>query len=279
MTKKNFKIIGLMVFAVVVFTAFPVVAAPNQGANSNGVVSGKSISAGAKTLGQAFCKLAANATGKITSRIANRDGLLTRKRSEIETRLAKNRTTRDGKLAEFRTRWDGRRDDVYNKLKTMTTTDAEKAALAEFKLTVEAAVTTRKTVVDAAIKEYRDGMDKIVADHATSVDATVAAYRSAVDAAIQKAKDNCANSTDAATVRETLHNELKTARDKLKSDIQAIDNISEQLNALMETEKAAVQKAIDDFKVTYENAKNTLKTVFNEANSNSANNNAANSEQ
>ena len=53
---------------------------------------------------------------------------------------------------------------------------------------------------------------------------------------------------------------MKAARDKFKSDRQAIERINH--SALAQTHRQAIQKAISDFKAAMEKARADLKAAF-----------------
>jgi hypothetical protein len=68
-------------------------------------------------------------------------------------------------------------------------------------------------------------------------------------------------------VRTELKADLKTARDKYKSDIQAAEKIGDSIQALIKARRDAVAKAIEDFKAALEKAKVDLKAAWGETTS------------
>jgi len=90
----------------------------------------------------------------------------------------------------------------------------------------------------------------------------VATFKSSVDAAVTKAKTDCDAGVTPATARQTFTASVKTAKDKLRSYIQALDKIGPQVEALAKTRNDAVRAANQTFKTTLEQAQATLKAAF-----------------
>jgi hypothetical protein len=78
--------------------------------------------------------------------------------------------------------------------------------------------------------------------------------------AVQKAKDDCAAGVDANQIRTTFMAALKAGKDKYNSDRQTIEKISTK--TLVEIRQTAFKKALDDFKVAIQAAKDKLRAAF-----------------
>ena len=81
-------------------------------------------------------------------------------------------------------------------------------------------------------------------------------------AALDKSKSDCAAGTDPAAIRETLRAALDAAKTKLRSDLQAVEKLGDATKALIETRRAAHDKAMADFKIALDKAKADLRVAF-----------------
>lgn len=213
-------------------------------------------------LGEAFCsRLTTFNTAKET-KLAEWDNKLSAKRAEREGIIEKRHAERDIKLAEKRADLDSRRLAGYEKLLGKATTDEQKAAVEKFKLSIEAAVVVRRSAIDVAVTDFRTGIDKAIADRKAGMDAALATFKASIKTAEAKAAADCAAGVDPVTVRTNLKNSIAAARDKFKTDREAVVKVSDQVKALNTVRKAAFDKAFADFKATVELARNELKAVF-----------------
>ncbi len=209
---------------------------------------------------------------KIDELLSKVNERMEQKEEKIEERIQnriqqaeKNSEKRDENLTEFRTDADEWREESYAKLEARAKTDEQKAAVEEFKETIEAAVETRRAAIDAAIDAFRDGVDDAWAEHKSSIGGVANTYREAVQTAFEKAKSDCEDGVDAKTVRANLHASLQAARSQLKEDRAGVAKLRDLMNDLVEAKRTAFEKAIADFKAAVEAAREELKKSFPES--------------
>lgn len=200
----------------------------------------------------------------IEQRITDRKEKIQDRWQQIDNTLFQRRDERDTKLTEFRSTRDEARQAAYAKLEAKATTNEEKAAVQTFKTTTEAAVATRKAAIDDAISSLRKALDNAKTNHRDAVDTAITQFTNAKSTAISQAKTACSSNVDGQTVRETLRNDLKVARDQFRTDRQAIVKLRGSFETIRDEKKASVQTAVSNFQATMETAKATLKAAFNQ---------------
>lgn len=200
----------------------------------------------------------------IEGRLTTREGRLEGKRNDRLEKLVQRFETRDSRREENRLRWDENREEHLTKLEERAADDSQKQAVAVFREAVNTAVTTRRAATDIAKQTFRDSLHQLVASRQVAVDNLITTYQQAIQTAFERAKIDCAANVEPASVRENLKNDLKEAQDKFHGDRQAIDNVGEQIQPLIDARKAAVELALQDFKSAVETAKQTLKAAFGE---------------
>jgi hypothetical protein len=94
------------------------------------------------------------------------------------------------------------------------------------------------------------------------VDQLLSSAKAARQALLDTAKAVCAAGKDAKTVMDAFRAGMQANRDKAQTDKQSVTKINTQVEALIATRKAAMEKAITDFKTTMEQARITLKKAF-----------------
>ncbi len=199
---------------------------------------------------------------KLFSGLDGKKNELETKRGERSSDLSTKRGEIDNERDAARSKADSERQQQYDTLMAKATTDAQKAAVEEFKTTVEQAVATRRSAQDAARQAYRDGVDAVLSGQKATIDAGLTDLQAAIESAIEKAKASCLAGTSVDEVKATLESDLKTARDTFKAARESNTGVSDQIKALEETRKAAVQAAVDEFKSTVAAAKTTLELAF-----------------
>lgn len=187
--------------------------------------------------------------------------------------ILKNREDKDNKLEERRDAHDDNKEIRYEKLEANAKTDAQIAAVAKFKTTMEAAITTRRTAVDLAISTYRKDVDAIISKYPLTNPAstTASGLEAAAKDAIAKAKTACnATSTDQQVILknfqaslEKLKNDYKSAA-KSAASAQASSTaaMKAELKAAAEKRETAIKSARDAFKAVYTTAKAELRLAF-----------------
>ncbi len=212
--------------------------------------------------GSVLCNSYVGTRAKIDQRLTARDENLKEKRSEINSRIQERVEKRAEWLKEKRDKWDEVRAQQFAKLEEKALTDVQKEAVAAFKKAVTEAIAARRAAIDAANKSFQDGVKKAVSDRKIAIDGIIAAFRLSVKNAYEKAKADCASGVDAQTVRTNLRAALKAAKDKYNTDRQNLEKLKDTKDQLIATHRAAVKKAIDDFKAAMEKARADLKAVL-----------------
>lgn len=209
-----------------------------------------------------FCENFASRMEEMQSRLTERkEKFVDRKKSRIDY-LDEKRDTRDNVLTERRGEQDARRNAWYEKLEVAADTDEKKAAVEEFKKTVETAADTRREAVDAAISAFRKSVDAAVTTQKENRAGGVETFEAIVEVALTQAKQDCADGKSPETVRSTFQSSLKSARDTLQSERKEGYNLGAVVKDLAATRQVAMKSALDAFKATLEQAKADLKKVF-----------------
>lgn len=248
MTKTNFKVFAGLAGAVLMLQTFaPItVLAQNETTGTNA--------------GKVFCSKIESLAQKMEQRMTGKETRLSERRENRDNNIEERRQIRDERRAENRVKWDENREQHFAKLEEKAQTDAQKQAVETFKNAVNSAVQARRTAIDAAVQTFRQAIDQAIANRKSSADSAVSVFKNSVHTALEKAKTDCSNGITPATVRTNLRNELQTAKDKLNSDRQAIEKMN--VDDLAHQKNEAIKKAMDDFKVAIEAAREALKAAF-----------------
>lgn len=212
----------------------------------------------------AFCSRFTDRLDAKSERMTDREGKV---KGRVETRMSRQterRDARDEKFESTRTEQDTRRAELYVKLEAKADTDAERAAVVEFKKTMDAAISLRRTTVNKIIDDFRASVDALINTRKNSATDNYGKFKVAVEAAEAKAKSDCEAGTDPKTVMANYQSAMKAAREALKADKNTTQKISSEIRALAETKKQAMEAAMTEFKKTAEAARTKLKAVFKE---------------
>lgn len=254
MTKKNFSLIFSLAVIVLVFGCVMPAAASNEGRDKKFIKKAPIV--------KSACVKFNNLSDAIGGRMINSEAKLERIRASSSLNLAERQGRWDKYLAAGRANWSAKGDKQFSKLERRASTTAEKEAVAVFKTTMTAAVAARQAAVDKAIANYRLGLKDKMSARQTALNTAITAYKTAADAAFAKAKLDCASSTDYKIINNALKVSLKAAQDKFKADRQAIEKLGPDVKALNAAKKAAIDKAVSDFKAIAEKAGKALKAAF-----------------
>lgn len=210
-----------------------------------------------------FCdgldKVEAKIDERITTRETNFDSRKLIRKEKINNKFTERQTALD----KNRTTHDGNRATRYSKLEGKASTTAEKEAVASFQAAVEKAVDTRQAAVDVARNTFVAGVNARAVKAESEANTAIDAYKKSVDAAFVKAKNSCVSGTDGATVRASLREDIKTAREALKTARTAIgESTKTELATLRNARKSAIDSAMSAFKVTFEAEMAKLKAAF-----------------
>ena len=185
------------------------------------------------------------------------------KRSDRSGKTVEHRDSRDARLDENRAEQDAERMQWYEGLLAKADTDAERAAVAEFKAAMEKAVADRRTAVDVALETFRSEVDKLVAGKKSGTDTAATNFKTAYDKAIADAKSACeGDSPDSKAVRSAFMDAMKDARGDFQETRSGVAGIGEQVKALAATKNAAIKTAMESFKTTAQAARTKLVAAF-----------------
>jgi hypothetical protein len=258
-SKLSLRIISASASIALLATAAPAFAITPERANTT-TTTGEKVAT--KTPTQNFCTQLSTLSAKLTTKQGDTETKLRQRKATTTQEQTDRKNKRAQQLAEMRAKADAERASMYEQLLVKATTSAQKQAVADFKVAIEAAVTARRTAVDAAIKAYWDGVASIMNARKEAVTNAGADLKTTVKKALDTAKSECDAGTAPATVRQNFANTLKAAKTELTNDRKAIDKAGTQIKALAETRNAAIKKAIDDFKKMAEKARATFKAAF-----------------
>jgi hypothetical protein len=216
--------------------------------------------------GSNFCNQIPTLGEKINKQISEREAELMKKRAESDKMFELRKGALEIKLSEHRGDWDDNFSRHFSLLESRATTDAQKAAVAKFRATVESAAKERRAAIDAVIGTFSGNVATTTAAHKAKVDEAVRVYKAALDSATAKAKADCtATPANEKTIREAYRTALKVAKEKFNADMKAIEKIRSTVNALSADHKAAIQRANEAFKVKVQSALTELKAAFPQA--------------
>lgn len=215
-----------------------------------------------KMEGQNFCTRLDSLASKYEQNINTKLSGLQDRLTTRTQKMAGNRDAFNQKLDQQRAQWKQNRSALYAKLNAKATTDAQKQAVATFKIAIDAAVQAREAAVDAARSTYRNAVDQLVNQHRTDGLQTLSAFQTSVKNAIDTAKTECASGANPATVRTELQNTLASSRSARQDGVKKIDKIGPQLEVLVRARNAAVQQAMETYRNAVKQATETLRAAF-----------------
>lgn len=154
-----------------------------------------------------------------------------------------------------------RREKRFDRLEAKATTDAQKQAVATFKVAVQTAVDIRQTEINKAVADFRAGVASASGAYQTSIDAAIATFTTKANAAFAKAQADCTSGKDVATIQNELKTSLKAAKDQMKASVKAVP-VPEKVEALREVRKTAVHNAITKFKTAFTAARIVLEAAL-----------------
>jgi hypothetical protein len=266
---KNYKKI---LASLVVFGALLSTNAWAVGGNGIGAASGDN-SARQADIQQKMTDKKAEASVNACEKISERADSFSQKMNEEENkfqtrnqeRLANwttKKTEKEATLSSNRASWDANRDAQFKALEERAQTEDQKKAVADFEVTTRAAIETRRLASDSAIKTFQDGIQAAITTRNGQVDQLLASAKEARQKLLDTAKADCAAGKDAKTVMANFRSGMQASRAKTQADKQSIAKVNTQVQALIATRKASMDKAFSDFKATMEKARIALKKAF-----------------
>ncbi len=245
--KNNLKYIGVFALVAVIILPTTTFAARSESTVRNA--------------GTQFCATLDKRATEVNSKIDDKKEKLDIRQHDRLNKKSADRSERDTKLEMHRDGWDDHRGERITKLEAKATTDAQKAAVAQFNTTMTAAINARRSAIDTAISTFRTGVDSITGTRVSAVDTAIATFKTARQSALEKAKTDCAAGVDSKTAKATFEASMKAALNTFKAAKTAVIKKND-VTVLSQARKAAIEKAVADFKVTMDAAQATLKLAF-----------------
>jgi hypothetical protein len=129
---------------------------------------------------------------------------------------------------------------------------------------VEDAVSSHRDTFDGSVRDFRKSVDALLANKKSDVTTAVDTFQSSTDMAFEKASGDCVKSVDAKGVSETLSTSIKDARTKLQVARQSFEKTGDFITVIADAKKSAIDKAMQKFTASMEQARIDLKATFGE---------------
>ena len=214
---------------------------------------------------EAFCDRLSEKADRVQSVGSNRFDSADKRKMNRESDLSKSRGERDAELAESRADREKIRQEMYVRLMERAGDDAEKqAAVTTFREAVEKAISDRKKSIDEAIAAFRGGVDAAIGSKKSAVESSISSYQSKVQDAFGAAIASCKAGDDPSSVRSTLEQALRSARESMNVARSTSENIGVQVKKLADAKRTAFLAAHAAFKSALEAARADLKKSFGE---------------
>ena len=210
---------------------------------------------------------------RVCTGLDNRMSLLETRYSELRKRLDANQSAQKDRLESLRNQrldhaktWqdteDTNRETQLSKLENIAKTDAQKTAVAEFKTTVETAVSVRRDAFRAADETFKTQMREAADNWKASASEVAGNFRVAVRTAANGALALCKSGDNAELIRTAFQADLETARVQFQNDRKSLTRVGDQAGEYAHARGEAFAAALADFKTTLEAARVTLKAAF-----------------
>lgn len=161
----------------------------------------------------------------------------------------------ESKLIDLRSSADKKRLEHYKKLYEKYPSDAQHAAIDQYRSTIAAAIDQRRQAIDAIRLNYVGDLNKLIESHQRKIHDSEQSIIDAVQSAYTSAKTSCSNGIDESVVKLSFRNSIKSARENFVSNKQQALMDKDGLQDLKKNREASLQVALDNFKKTAEEAK------------------------
>ncbi|MBI3494431.1 hypothetical protein HY004_00395 [Candidatus Saccharibacteria bacterium] len=208
---------------------------------------------------QSINKLAANIQNQLTEKKSKIDS----KRIDIYVKSTTRRETRDAELLSKRDDFDSKRQQNFEKLKSMAKTDEQTQAVEVYISAITKATQVRRDANDAAFATFRSDVDSLKKTAGQSTDANASATSASINQAISQAKADCASGQSADTVKQTLKTAIDAARQKSKISRESVTK-GDQLKAIVQKRNDALKANAETFRASTAAARDQLKNAFNQ---------------
>jgi hypothetical protein len=175
------------------------------------------------------------------------------------TKVMKQRETRDTNRSQHQANKQDNLTEKFKALDALAVTDAQKNAVAEFKKTIQDAITLRQTTIHDAVTEFRTAADNLREDKKGTIDTLMTTFQTERKAIYDKAVADCASGIDAETVRNSFTSSLEELKSTFVSERKDTE-LHTKILELQENRKNDVQQAITTFKETVEEARKLLES-------------------
>jgi hypothetical protein len=161
----------------------------------------------------------------------------------------------ESKLIDLRSSADKKRLEHYQKLYEKYPSDAQHAAIDQYRSTISAAIDQRRQEIDAIRLNYVGDLNKLIDSHQRKVHDSEQSIIDAVQSAYTSAKTSCSKGIDDSDVKLSFKNSIKSARENFVSNKQQALMDKDGLEELKKNREASLQLALDNFKKTAEEAR------------------------
>jgi hypothetical protein len=220
--------------------------------------------ASAAAISSPFCaNLSAN-SAKVATRLTE---LRTKAFAAADARdqaVSSRQAAWDQEIAAARANGDTKRAAAFDAMESKAAEGNQRGAVQEYERTINAAVSTRRQLNDDARSTYRDSMSKLITQSRTDLTTDIKAYEQKLTAAKTAAEASC-NATPAqgATIRATLTQALKTARQTYKNDRQDRTPSKYAVSQLLQAHNDAMKANDKAYHQTATDARQKLRDAYN----------------
>lgn len=207
-----------------------------------------------------FCVMIDRRSGNFDAKINEAVQKLQTRRVDHLAQKNTKRAERDIRKSSHRDQVNGRHGARFAKLDDKAVTEEQKAAVVEFKASVNNAIDTRRTAIDSVIQDFRSEMDSLNTAQKSKIDAAVTDFNTARKAAITKAKASCASGVADAVVKSTFDSDMQAAKDAFKMAKGSLEK--KDVETIISARKNAIDVAITNFKNAMTAAQDKLKQAF-----------------
>lgn len=208
------------------------------------------------------CAMLTKQAEQIQNRLTERIAKLAQKRTETQTNINERIAQRTAKRTERRTKWEETKTINWEKLQNKAQNDEQKAAVAKFIQTMQTAVKTKNDAVDAILTQLRAEIQTQNNERKSEIDSQIDSYKNAVASITNQVKADCAAGKDAKEIRESYRTQIKQAREQFQNRERNREEFNAEIKTLKDAKKTEVQKILETFKKTVEDAKTELRAAF-----------------
>jgi len=208
------------------------------------------------------CAMISNQAEQIQNRLTERITKLTQKRTETQASIDERVAQRTTKRTERRAKWEQTKTANWEKLQSKAQTDEQKTAVAKFIQTMQTAVKDKNDAIDAILTQLRAEIQTQNNERKSEIDSQIDSYKNAVASITSQVKADCSAGKDAKEIREYYRTEMKQARETFQNRERNREEFNAEIKTLKDAKKTEMQKILETFKKTVEDAKTELRSAF-----------------